>query len=62
MINLELAPDELKVLEETLERSVGDLSMEVGHTDSHDFKEKLKERKAVLEHLLDKVRGATMPA
>ena len=61
MTDLELTPEELKVLEETLERSVSDLSMELGHTDSRDFKEKLKGRKAVLDRLLDKVHGSAMP-
>jgi hypothetical protein len=62
MITLKLAPEELKVLEETIERSVSDLRMEVGHTDSHEFKERLKDRKTVLDHLLEKVHGAAIAA
>jgi hypothetical protein len=61
VINLELTSDELKVLEEALEHSVSDLAMELAHTDSHDFKEKLKERKVALDHLLDKVHGPAVP-
>jgi hypothetical protein len=61
MITLELTPEELKVLEETLERSASDLAMEIGHTDSHDFKERLKARKAALDHLLHKIQGHAIP-
>ena len=62
MANLELTSEELKVLEDTLERSVSDLAMEVGHTDSRDFKETLKQKKSVLDHVLEKVRNAGVPA
>ena len=62
MANLELNPEELEVLEETLDRSISDLAVEVGHTDSHDFKDRLKQRKAVLQRLAEKVRGAAVPA
>lgn len=62
MANLDLTPEELKVLEETLERSVNELTVEVAHTDSHEFKKALKEKKIVLDHLLEKVRGAPVAA
>ncbi len=62
MTNLELEPEELKVLEDTLARSISDLSVEIGHTDSHDFKEMLKRRKAVLDQVLDKVKNVAAPA
>lgn len=58
MAKLEFSPEELKVLQETIERSVSDLDVEVGHTFSHDFKDMLKRRKATLDQLLQKVRNA----
>jgi hypothetical protein len=61
MANLELSVEELKALEETLQQSIGDLDEEVGHTDSHDFKAMLKHKKAVLDHVLEKVRNAAVP-
>lgn len=62
MTNLELTPEELNALEEILARRISDLAVEVGHTDSHDFKAMLKQRKVVLDHLLNKVRQAAVPA
>jgi hypothetical protein len=62
MTTLPLAPDEIHALEQTLERSVSDLATELGHTDSHEYKEMLKRRKRTLEGLLQKVRAAAVPA
>lgn len=61
MTQLELTAEEMTILEETLQRSLGDLEEEIGHTDSHEFKEMLKHRKRLLEHLLGKVSGAAVP-
>lgn len=62
MRTLELEPEELKVLEETLQRCVSDLEGEVGHTDSHDFKAMLKHKKAVLDRLVEKLQDADVVA
>ncbi|MCU0771407.1 MAG: hypothetical protein MUE94_06510 [Verrucomicrobia bacterium] len=62
MAKLEFSPEELKVLAETLERGVSDLEVEVSHTDSHDFKDVLKRRKAVMDRLLGKVQATVVPA
>lgn len=62
MTNLELTPEELKALEETLTRNISDLAVEVAHTDAHDFKDKLKRRKAVMDHLLEKVQKVAVTA
>jgi len=62
MTNLELTAEEQKLLKETLERGRRDLEMEVLHTDSRDFKEMLKHRKEVLDHLLGKLQRAAVPA
>lgn len=62
MTSLELAPEELNALDETLAHSVRDLAEEMSHTDSREFKDRLKQRKTVLESLLAKVRGIALPA
>ena len=61
MAKLELTAEEMTILEETLERSISDLEEEIGHTDAHEFKEMLKQRKSLLNHLLEKVSGAAVP-
>ena len=62
MATLQLELDELKALEETLQRSISDLDVEVGHTDSHDYKETLKRKKALLDGVLQKVQTTTVAA
>ena len=55
MKTLELTEDEQRLLGETLERSIRDLEMEVLHTDSHEFKAMLKQRKIVLDRVRTKL-------
>lgn len=62
MTSLQLAPEELNALDETLARSIRDLAEEMSHTDSREFKDRLKQRKTVLERLLTKVQGIAVPA
>ena len=62
MTKLELTDEESQVLVETLELSVMDLQSEVTHTDSYDFKEQLKRKRAVLDRVLGKARGEPQPA
>jgi len=52
MIQLDLRPDEQEILRETLENYISDLSMEIADTDNHDFREKLKWRRDVLNKVL----------
>jgi len=61
MAMLELTSEEMKALEEVLLRSISELTEEVGHTDSHDFREMLRHKKTVLEHLSEKV-NSVVPA
>lgn len=56
MVSLELTPEEQEVLTETLEHEVFDLRDEITHTDTADFKEKLRRRKKVLEEILVRIR------
>ena len=61
-MNLQLTAEEQKILRETLQRSVRDLDLEILHTDSHQFKDMLKHRKAALDGLLRKLEAAAVPA
>lgn len=53
MTRLELNKTEEEVLAETLDASLSRLGDEIAHTDSHDYREFLRERK----ELLMKLRG-----
>lgn len=53
MVTLDLDPDERRILTEVLESYLSDLRMEIADTDLMDFREMLKERKAVLLKVLD---------
>ena len=59
MHTTELSPEELEILSEVLNHEIEALNVEVFRTDTHDFKEKLKHRLAILEHLLEKVTAVT---
>jgi hypothetical protein len=52
MIHLDFSTDEVKILASVLESYLSELRMEIADTDNHDFREMLKERKAVLEKTL----------
>jgi hypothetical protein len=49
MLQLELTPREASILVQTLDTVLLELRTEISHTDSHDYKEQLKERQSVLE-------------
>jgi hypothetical protein len=53
MIQLDLSAAEMKTLAEILETAYSDLRMEIADTDSKDFRDMLKERKAVIAKALD---------
>jgi hypothetical protein len=48
MIDLKLNNREKKILDETLAHSLSQLSDEISHTDSIEYREMLKKRKVVL--------------
>jgi len=52
MVQLELEPTDAEVLRLVLESYLSDLRMEIADTDSMDFREKLKARKAVLRKIV----------
>ena len=54
-MRMELNDVEEKVLADTLKASLGRLSDEISHTDSHDYREFLKKRKEILLRLTSKL-------
>ena len=55
MQSIELTPEEREVISDVLNHELEAINIEVFRTDTHDFKEKLKHRRTILEHLLQKV-------
>ncbi len=52
MIQLDLNPEEQKVLKEVLEGCLSDLRMEISNTDLQDYRDKLKFKKGAIKKLL----------
>ena len=55
MITLDLTPDEREQLTEVLQVALSELRMEIADTDRQDFREMLKERKRVLNKVLEAI-------
>lgn len=53
MLSIELSPTEAAVLRDVLDAVISDLGMEIAGTDSHDFRESLKERREVLRRIAE---------
>lgn len=62
MVHLALKPTEAEVLRMVLESYLSDLRMEIADTDSMDYREKLKARKAVLRRIVTMIVDARSPA
>jgi hypothetical protein len=60
MQSLSLSPEESETLREVLRHLINDMDVEVFRTDTHDYKEMLKHRRDLLEHVLEKLN--TLPA
>jgi len=58
MIELDLTREEREVLLEILETDLSDLRMEIADTDSLDFRDMLKGRKAVLAKVIEVLQAA----
>lgn len=56
MLELKLSPAEQQILVEVLDIAISDLGMEIGNTDSQDYREKLKTRKQTLIKVVDSLR------
>ena len=57
-MKLDLTDFEAQVLKETLESCLGELSSEISHTDSRDFREGLKKRRHALADIATALEGA----
>ena len=55
MPTLELSKDESEVLVELLQTEISDLGTEIGHTDSLDYRNGLRAKKATAETILDRL-------
>jgi len=55
MHTVEFTPEELDVLREVLRHKLDEADVELFRTDTHDFKQILKHRRDVLEHVLAKL-------
>ena len=53
MTKLNLTPEQAEILKETLDSYQSDLRMEIAHTDQHDFREMLKNKKKILNEIVD---------
>jgi hypothetical protein len=60
MQNMEFTSEEQEILAEVLHHLIQELDIEVGRTDTHDFKEKLKHRRLVLERILARLTQLTI--
>ena len=58
MVHLDLSEEERQILLEVLETALSDLRMEIAHTDRMEFREMLKERKAVLSKAIEALQEA----
>ncbi|MEJ2199397.1 MAG: hypothetical protein P8X63_00040 [Desulfuromonadaceae bacterium] len=52
MTKLELTDEQQQVLNDLLEATLSDLSMEISHTDQKDFRDGLKQRRETLQSIL----------
>lgn len=59
MLTLDLTAKELEILEHVLADYVSDVGMEIANTDRLEFRDMLKERKALVQRILAAVRNAT---
>jgi hypothetical protein len=64
VIHLDFSAEERELLQELVEQQLSELRMEIAGTDSQDFREGLKKRKAVLLKLQESLAaqsGTTLP-
>jgi len=62
MQHIELSAGEIETLREMIERRLVELEIEIDRTDTHDFKEMLKHRRAILHQVLAKLANTAVPA
>ena len=59
---IEFTPEELDVLREVLQHKLEQADVEMFRTDTHDFKQMLKHRQEVMEHVLAKLTAPVSSA
>ncbi|MCC6382524.1 MAG: hypothetical protein IT304_08435 [Dehalococcoidia bacterium] len=59
-MELSLEPAEVTLLRQLLERSLGDLRMEIGKTENYELRQDLKQREGMLRTLIERL--GTEPA
>ena len=62
MENFELTREEMDVLREVFQHAINEVDIEIHRTDTPDFKDKLKHRRAVLDNILRKLASAPAAA
>jgi hypothetical protein len=62
MQSVTFTPEEIEVLREVLRAKIDQLDVETFRTDAHDFKQMLKHRRDVLEHLMARFSEVPMAA
>jgi hypothetical protein len=62
MQHFEFTPEEVETLRDVMKHGLAEIDVEVFRTDTHDFKEMLKHRRTVLEHILAKLPAEAMAA
>ncbi len=55
MATIELADEEVQVLREVLVNYLSDLRMEIGNTDSKDYRDRLKRKEEVIKRILERL-------
>ena len=62
MVELDLTEEERQILHDVLQSYLSDLRMEIADTDRVDFRDMLKDRKAVVQKALDALGAPVRPA
>lgn len=62
MVELDLTEEERQILLDVLQSYLSDLRMEIADTDRMDFRDMLKDRKAVVQKALDSLGAPVRPA
>ncbi len=58
MPTIQLTAAEANLLKEILETNLSDLRMEVGATDLKSFRDKLKEKEAIIKQLIERLESS----
>jgi hypothetical protein len=61
MVQITLTLEEAATLQEVLASYVSELRMEIANTDSMDFREKLKQKKEVLNRVIGQLGAGSAP-